>query len=108
MKVKYTDKFVPTDYFTHPKEAISNWYRIKSDSWSYEKEIRIVLTNINLDSSKQVFIPISTASFSTIYLGAKIDSNDESKLRSICSQHLPEVKIYKMHLKKDSFSLSHE
>lgn len=105
IKVKYTNEFVRTDYFTKTKEAIGNWYRIKSDCWSYEKEIRIVLTNLKLDSTKQIFIPINKESISTIYLGSNIESQDENQIRSICAKQLPRVRLLKMHLRDDSFNL---
>lgn len=105
IKVKYTNEFLRTDYFTNTKEAIGNWYRIKSDCWSYEKEIRIVLTNLKLDSTKQIYIPIDKESISAIYLGSNVESKDENQIRSICSEQLPKAKILKMRLKNDSFNL---
>lgn len=105
IKVIYTDEFIRTDYFTNTKEAIGNWYRFKSDCWSYEKEIRIVLTNLGLDSTKQIYIPINKESISTIYLGSKIESKDENHIRSMCAEQLPETIVLKMRLKNDSFNL---
>jgi hypothetical protein len=105
IKVKYTNEFVHTNYFLNPKEAIGNWYRIKSDCWSYEEEIRIVLTNLELDTSNEIYIPISRDSISIIYLGSKMESKDESIIRSICTSQLPEAKVLKMRLKNDSFNL---
>jgi hypothetical protein len=105
IKVKYTDEFVRTDYFTNTEEAISNWYRFKSECWSYEKEIRIILTNLGLDSTKQIYIPINKESINTIYLGSKIESKDENHIRSLCTNQIPEAKVLKMHLKNDSFNL---
>ena len=105
VKVKYNNKFIRTDYFRNPKEAIGNWYRFKSDCWSYEKEIRIVLTNLTLDSTKQIYIPITKETISSVYVGSSTESKNESKIRSICLEQLPGAKIYKMCLKKDSFNL---
>jgi hypothetical protein len=105
IKVKYTNEFLHTNYFQNPKEAIGNWYRIKSDCWSYEEEIRIVLTNLELDKSNEIYIPISRDSISIIYLGSKIDPADESIVKSICASQLPVVKVLKMRLKNDIFSL---
>ena len=105
VKVKYNNKFIRTDYFRNPKEAIGNWYRFKSDCWSYEKEIRIVLTNLTLDSTKQIYIPITKETISSVYVGYSTESKNESKIRSICLEQLPGAKIYKMCLKKDSFNL---
>lgn len=105
IRVKYTDKLIQTDYFRNPKEAISNWYKIKSDCWSYEKEIRIVLTNLKLDSTKQIFIPIAKDTISSVLLGSIIDPLEESKIKSICLRELANAKVYKMSLKSDSFNL---
>ena len=105
IKVKYTNEFVQTEYFTNTKEAIGNWYRIKSECWSYENEIRIVLTNLKLNSAKQINIPISKESISSIYLGYNLESEDESHIRSISAEQLPGAKVLKMRLQNDSFNL---
>lgn len=73
---------------------------------SYEKEIRIVLTNLTLDSTKKIYIPITMETISSIYLGSKIESESENKIRSLCLEQIPRAKIYKMSLKKDSFTLT--
>jgi hypothetical protein len=108
IKVKYTNEFVPIDYFGKPKEAIANWYRIKSECWSYENEIRIALTNIKLDSTKQIYIPIRLDTICSVYLGSNIESTDEREIRLICSEKLPKAKVFRMRLKPNSFNLVSE
>jgi hypothetical protein len=105
IKVKYTNKLERVDYFADKKKAIINWFRIKSDCWEYEKEVRIVLTNIKMDSSRQKAIPFDTKSISSIYLGTNIKPDDENKIRLLALNKIPETKISKMRLKEDSFSL---
>ena len=92
-------------YFTEPKKAIINWFRIKSTCWDYEKEIRIVLTNLRLNSAQQISIPFGMDGIDSIFLGSNIESGNKNKILSIASILLPHVKLNKMKLAKDSFSL---
>ena len=105
IKVKYTDQLERIDYFIEKKKAIINWFRIKSDCWNYEKEVRIVLTNIKLDSTKQIAIPFDTETINSIYLGTNINRDHENIIRSSVLNKLPKTRIFKMRLKEDSFSL---
>lgn len=105
IKVKYTSKFERIDYYTEKMKAIINWFRIKSDCWDYEKEIRIVLTNLKMDSTKQITIPFDTETITSIYLGTNIKPDDENEIRLLALNKIPKTKILKMRLKEDSFSL---
>jgi hypothetical protein len=105
IKVKYSDRLLRTEYFRDTHEAISNCFRIKSKCWEYEKEIRILLMNLTLDSSKKIFIPFNKEAINRIYLGSTIDSETENRIRSLCSRDLPNTKIYKMRLEKNNFRL---
>jgi hypothetical protein len=105
IKVKYTDQLERIDYFSEKKKAIINWFRIKSDSWSYEKEVRIVLTNLKMDPTKHIAIPFDTETINSIYLGTNIKPGDENTIRLLAFKLLPKAKIFNMRLKEDSFSL---
>lgn len=105
IKVKYTDQLERIDYFSEKKKAIINWFRIKSDSWSYEKEVRIVLTNLKMDPTKHIAIPFDTETINSIYLGTNIKPGDENTIRLLAFNKLPKAKIFNMRLKEDSFSL---
>jgi len=105
IKVKYRDNLLKTEYFKSPMEAISNCFRIKAKCWNYEKEIRILLTNLTLDSSKITYIPIKKETINCIYLGSTINAENEEKVKSLCSSELPNVKIYKMELDNKFYKL---
>lgn len=106
LNVKYTKKLEANNYFIDGKKAVINWLRTKSNSWKYEKEIRISFSPIQFDDKETVIIPFDKSVIDSIYLGSKIKEEDERILKNILYENYPNANIYKMGLSDNSFSLT--
>ena len=58
IKVRYETEFQAMDYFDDKVESIVNWVRTKSLDWNYEKEFRIIISNLNFNSDRLYILPI--------------------------------------------------
>ncbi|MBE9467228.1 MAG: DUF2971 domain-containing protein [Bacteroidetes bacterium] len=104
LPINYSEEIIPLDFFQDELSPIINLLITKSVCWKYEKEIRLIVTNIDLKNKKKEFLGFDNTSISKIYLGCK---NEEEKFFiNFCKKNLPKVKIYKMQLNKNSFQLN--
>ena len=72
LKVSYSDVLESVDYFKDPIKAFRNLFRIKSNLWSYEKEIRIIVVLSQTTLNKIEPVPFEKDSIKVIILGSKI------------------------------------
>ncbi|MUK31923.1 DUF2971 domain-containing protein [Aliivibrio fischeri] len=73
---------------------------MKSSEWKYEREWRLIAP-FNIMAANNTFktpVPIR------VYLGARIDSNDEIKIRNICDRK--GIKVVKVRISPDEFRLT--
>lgn len=105
IKVDYTDNYKSEDFFKDYELTLYNWISTKSKCWKYEKEIRILFTNINYTNKDGEFIKFNIESISEIYLGSEMDSNDQEYYINFCKEKIPNATIYKMTKLKNSFKL---
>lgn len=101
----------PVDYVTEIKKYQfttfedekywRKWLLTKSAAWEYEKEVRLISKSYNgiLKFSKEII--------SEIYLGLSVSEENQSKLiKLLAEQEFPQdLKLYKMTIDKDTFSL---
>lgn len=105
IRVKYNDNLEPIEYFENKNTAIFNLFRTKAKCWNYEKEVRLTIFPMSFDNEKRELIDFNTDSIERIYLGSKIDKNDEEFIINYCTEKLPNVKLFKMELQRQSFKL---
>jgi hypothetical protein len=79
--------------------------KTKSDIWSYEREIRIMFTNLKLDNQNKTLFNFDKSCISEIYLGNKILENDEIWIRNFCNKNLTNINLYRMFKPQNSFEL---
>lgn len=105
LKVKYTEDLKPVDYFNNQNLSILNCLRTKSINWEYEKEVRLILSQIQFDETKRKYFPIDKNSIAIIYFGSRINSDILKSISQECKKNLSDIKFYKMELQNDSFKL---
>lgn len=104
LRVEYSKDFPTISYYKCPKRAATSWCILKSEDWKYEKEIRM-LVNTNNSIEGMDSLPLPKSVFCSIYLGAKISSDDKDKIIQICRERYGEIEIYQMNLKAGRFEL---
>ena len=104
LRVAYSKDFPAINYYKCPKRAATSWCILKSEDWKYEKEIRILVdTNNSIEGTDSLPLPKNV--FCSIYLGAKISSDDKDKIIQVCRDNYGEIEIYQMNLKAGRFEL---
>ena len=104
IKVNYSKDFVSMDYYEHPWESVINWLRTKSIDWEYEKEIRMILYDLEFEKNLQIKL-IDSSSFVSVFLGSKISKENEDRIQLIINEKLPKVIIKKMILSNNKFEV---
>ena len=104
-KVEYSETFVAVDYYKYPREAILNWLKMKSIDWKYEKEVRILLYDLNFDVNGLHIHSIDPDCIKSIFLGAKISLENEKIIRDLVVSKFRSITIKKMSPVKNSFCL---
>lgn len=99
MKVKYTEKFEPIEYFQHPARSIINWLRIKASVWYYEEEIRLVLYDLDLDVNGLHIKEIDPACISAVYMGSRISETHKNELQQLMRTKFKAVPLYQWALR---------
>jgi len=105
VKVNYSKEFKTVDYFKDYDLAIYHWVKTKSKIWSYEKEVRILFTNLIFDKEKKNLIDFDKNAISKIYLGSKMERDDENWIKEFCSKNISDAELYKMTKPAESFKL---
>lgn len=75
--------------------------RVKSSSWKYESEYRLIsinMTNFPLKLPKDVY--------AEIILGCRISKNDRNEIKVILKKHLHHVELYYSQMDDDQFRLN--
>ncbi|HHR6224854.1 TPA: DUF2971 domain-containing protein [Providencia alcalifaciens] len=76
---------------------------IKSSSWSYEEEVRL----LRIIRNDQRLYPLPIDAFKAIYLGCKIDHEDKVEIMVLAEKNLPNVPIYQTEINKESYTLNY-
>lgn len=79
VRVKYTESYVPTNYFADPRAAVESIISTKSVCWSYEDEVRIIKSNTT------GAVPFNPKAVRRLIFGCKATPDFISKVRNLCS-----------------------
>lgn len=106
--VNYPDNFSKVDYCANPEKALEYFVSTKAKNWKYENEIRLRTNKENIefiDNPLKGITKISPKSISEIYIGNKTELTD-CELSDIISKYGNNgIKIRKMKLNKNEYSL---
>lgn len=105
IRVNYTKEFEKVDYFKDYNEALYHLVKTKSDIWSYEREVRLMFTNLELDESNKTILPFNKSAISEIYLGNKISEENRNWIKDFCRENLEDVDFFQMNKPSNSFTL---
>ena len=105
IKVDYTNEFKSLDYFKDYNTAIYHWVMTKSDIWSYEKEVRILFTNLMFNGHKKFLFEFDKRAISEIFLGNKMLAEEEEWIKKFSKTNLKNLALYKMAKPTRSFKL---
>lgn len=105
IRVKYTNDFEKVDYFEDYDEALYHLAKTKSEIWSYEKEVRLMFTNLKLDKNNKALLPFDKDAISEIYFGNKLLEENEQWIKNFCHENRLNIELYKMNKPQNSFEL---
>jgi hypothetical protein len=107
LTVKYSDQ--KPDYFYSRKEpefrrkmfAVAG---TKAKSWSYEKEVRIVLADSSIRDGR--FLPLTPKSIAAVYCGCRIAAGDKAAVHvALKRPELEHVELWQGALDKSEYAL---
>jgi hypothetical protein len=105
--ITYMNKVIYKKYYPilsgYSNEDMVDSLFIKSSNWDYEKEWRIVYSEVN---DKKINLPVEV--ISAIYLGLKIDSNNEDIVKKALSLKKYRIDLYKAKKVENQFALAFE
>jgi hypothetical protein len=104
-KISYTKKFQTKDFFQDGFESIIHLLKTKSKNWKYEREVRIIYTNLVLDKELEKLISFGNESISEIIFGASFQADKNHELMKTIDDEYDFSNKYKMKLKNNSFNL---
>ncbi|MFH4966540.1 DUF2971 domain-containing protein [Gaetbulibacter sp. M235] len=104
-KISYKKKFQTKDFFLDGSDSIFHLLKTKSKNWKYEREVRIIYTNLTLNKELERFISFGNESISEIIFGASFEDDKNPQLMNTISEKYDFSNKYRMKLKKNSFSL---
>jgi len=107
-KVNYCKKFIAKDFFIDKSDSIIHFLRTKSEKWEYEKEVRLVFTNLNLNEDKEAFVNFSNQGIEEIIFGANFLTENNSELMKVIGEDYTHTDNFMMRLKKDSFEIERD
>ncbi len=105
IRVNYTNQYEQKDYFEDIHSSLYHWIRTKSEDWAYEKEIRFLFINQELDTNLSKLVKFEREVISEIFLGSKMDKAEQNFFIEYCKNFLPDAKIYKMRKQTKTFNL---
>lgn len=107
IKINYTKDFIPLDLFKDYKTALYHWLSTKSNCWNYEKEVRIVFRDFPFNSSEDMkLIRFNKLSIKKVFLGSKMNLENQEVIIEKLKKTNPKIKFYKMERKANSFELT--
>ncbi|MDD2797009.1 MAG: DUF2971 domain-containing protein [Bacteroidales bacterium] len=104
--VKYIEKIIPLDGSSDVPSTILYWLTTKSKFWGYEAEIRAITKAKELNSVE--YVKYEKEDVVEIIFGCKISNNEiDLALKAIKDGgfKMPSIRIYKMIIDEDTFSL---
>lgn len=128
-EIKYCNKIAEIDLNTCDieakknqklKKALNVLFQTKHECWCYEEEKRIIIdgktltkyltkNKYNIPKNNYIDKPFEPYDIANIYLGAKINLEDEKKIIDIIKKQYPYItKIYKAKLSEDEYKISFE
>lgn len=108
LKINYKSFFESKDFFKDGIEAIIYWLKTKSVDWSYEDEVRLVYTKLDLDKDGKKLIKIGQESIKEIIFGFNFPVKENLTLIDYIRVNYPNTDIYQMRPLGNSFELTRE
>jgi hypothetical protein len=105
LKVIYVNELEPINFFEDSYKAVANWMRTKSDSWKYEKEIRLSFGPYKANNADCDFVSFDLKAIEEIYLGSQMQNEEEDKIIKFIESNNLTTKIYKISLNDQKFKL---
>jgi hypothetical protein len=114
MKVNYTDVMHPKSFFgqtdDETKVAVMNWIFTKSSCWSYEQEVRSLITNendyLNVSSTGYKDVSLLPSQVMEVYFGMRTPEVDMKDIESIIKRKGYVINRFgKMEAEKGKYSL---
>ncbi len=105
LKVNYVKELEPFNFFEDSFKAVINWLRTKSNSWKYEKEIRILFGPYNTNNNDHDFVSFDTYSIESIYIGSKVLDEEKANLIKLTEDKNMTCKIFDVSLNDKLFKL---
>ena len=98
VKVRYTDDFVPQNYYSEHRKGLLQMLSTKSNDWQYEKEYRSI--------AKPGAFPFNKAMLSEVIFGCKASQDDAYRMiQTIENTGYKNVIYSRAYLKDNSFKL---
>ena len=104
-KINYVETFEPIEYFSNPFNSIHKWLNTKSKNWEYEREIRLIFTNTDLNNNLENFISFDTNSIDEVIFGLNFSFEDNNASIKKIDKNLPNANKFQMAIKEKSFNL---
>lgn len=101
----YTDTFSPLSYYEHKIESIVRWLKTKSNIWSYEEEIRIIMKGLKFNETSKFIAGVDQRAFNSVYLGTRVSTENEKLILELCKKRYPEVTVSKIKPMESQFKL---
>jgi hypothetical protein len=122
LKVEYSDKFVPLPTFSEILADAAGYAELdirgsvpklicsKHRDWAYEKEWRVHRSLPTSQPAGDGFTIYDEPpeAFDSVYLGCRMLPEDIKQVSEAVKHHLPNMKIYRSQVRKDSFGLTFE
>ena len=98
LPVEYREEYTPLNYIKDPQSALRTNFSLKSISWAYEVEVRV----IKIVGGAKRFKPLA---LTDVYIGCKSEPGFVEKVRTQCATTLPHVRLHQASLVHGRFEL---
>ncbi len=107
--VDYKSKFLPLPFYDKDinkrLKTLGQYFTVKAEFWSYEKEIRLVDFNYYTKYKSEFFNFSNYAEIKEIYFGLKMDSKDKQRIKTLFSGFKTKPLFYDLIQKKRIFEI---
>ncbi len=104
--VDYVKELEPINYYNHKIESVIRWLKTKSEVWSYEEEVRIIVNHLDFNGNDKVIQTVNKDVFHSVYLGVNLSAEHQRDIMKTCKTEYKKINLLKISADDTHFKLN--